>query len=257
MLRSLALAVLLAVGLASCGGEPAPAPPSSATARATAPVTSVTQPTSPPPSGPVSPSPTVDADVHVPARAPTTLADDVPADELSPAELAPRGARIASAWTTPADAGAEAVAFAWTRGGDPFTAETGFEVWTRFAGSEPAWRAVYAFTDEADSGVLGVRFETGDLTGDGVPDALTFEDIGGSGACGTWRVVRIGTADATEIYSKQTCDTDVRISGGDLRIRAAVYEPGDAHCCPSAYRTTTLRYTGTRWEVVDRTTEPA
>ena len=46
------------------------------------------------------------------------------------------------------------------------------------------WRAVYAFTDPARSGVFGIRVDTGDLTGDAIADLLSFEDLGGSGACG-------------------------------------------------------------------------
>jgi hypothetical protein len=150
------------------------------------------------------------------------------------------------------------VAFAWARGSDPFATQSGFEVWTRTRRAEPPWQVVYAFTDEPSSGVLGVRAEAfADVTGDGVPDALTFEDLGGSGACGVWRVVRMGRGDATEIYAKQTCDAQMRILGRELQIRASVYRPGDAHCCPSAYRTTTLRWSGEGWDVVDRSTTPA
>ena len=38
-----------------------------------------------------------------------------------------------------------------------------------------------------------------------------------------------------------------------LVLTGAVYRQGDAHCCPSAIRQTTLTWTGTMWRVTDRT----
>jgi hypothetical protein len=47
------------------------------------------------------------------------------------------------------------------------------------------------------------------------------------------------------------------LASGTLRIRAAEYEPGDSHCCPSRFRTTTIRWDGSGWTVVDRVVTPA
>ncbi len=162
--------------------------------------------------------------------------------------MAPRGATLGGTWRAEAS-GVDAVAFAWSR---PDGA-SGFEVWSH---GPDAWRVVYAFTDEPPTDVLGVTFDTGDVTRDATADALTFESTGGSGACGTWRVVAIASG-AEEIWSRAGCDTDVRIVGGDLAVREAVYQPDDPHCCPSAYRTTTSRWARTRWKVVSRSTTPA
>jgi hypothetical protein len=249
--RWLALAALLPFGLAACGGQPVAAPSGGPPATTAAP-TSATSPT--PISQTLSPSaaPSLDADIRLPPGAPTTFNQDVAPPGVPIAALAPTGATVSSSWTTPADAGVDAVMFAWTSGGDPVRSGSGFEVWIRSV-AMPPWHVVYAFSDAPSSGVLGVRFENGDLTGDDIPDAVTFEDIGGSGACGTWRVVRLDATGAAELLSKQTCDTDVRIVNGELRMRAAVYASGDAHCCPSAYRTTTLRWSGEGWDVVGRT----
>jgi hypothetical protein len=259
--RRVALALVLAATAAhACGGEAAPSPSAPASGAST-----VASP-SPAPSptmaaGPATPTATgtrvPDADVSVPDDAPTTLGDDVPADRLADDPPLPPGATLTSSWAGEAGAGAASVAFAWRRGDDPLAAQNGFEVWARFAGEDPVWRAVYAFTDRPSTGVLGITFEEGDVTGDGVADVLTFEDTGGSGACGTWRVVRIERDDAVETLARQTCDTRVRIAGGDLEVREAVYKPGDAHCCPSAYRTTRLRWDGRGWKVVDRVTAAA
>ena len=37
------------------------------------------------------------------------------------------------------------------------------------------------------------------------------------------------------------------------RVTRSVYREGDAHCCPSAMRMTTLTWNGTAWKVTDRT----
>jgi hypothetical protein len=62
---------------------------------------------------------------------------------------------------------------------------------------------------------------------------------------------------AEQIWNRTTCDTQVRPADGDLVVREAVFETGDAHCCPSAFRTTTLRWNGETWDVVSRETTPA
>jgi hypothetical protein len=255
--RSLALAALLAFGLTACGGQPVATPSGRRSATTAGPTSAaVATPSTTSQTAAPSASASLDADVRLPADAPTTFDHDAPAADVPIRALAPAGAAVSASWAAPTDAGVDALMFAWTSGGDPLRGGSGFEVWIRAAAS-PAWRVAYAFSDGPSSGVLGVRFENGDVTGDGVPDALTFEDTGGSGACGTWRVVRLDAADAAELFSKQTCDTDIRIVNDELRVRAAVYAPADAHCCPSAYRTTTLRWSGQGWDVVGRTTTAA
>jgi hypothetical protein len=255
VLRRLALPLLVAAATA-CGGEPVAPPTSSATAATPSPTANPSTPPTTTETPSPTPSPDVDDDVMLPARAPTSFPDDVAADALTLQRLAPPGATLGASWAG-AGTGAEAVAFAWARGDDPLAAQTGVEVWVRFPGQDPAWRVMYASTNRPSSAVLGVRLEGGDVTNEGATGLLTFDDLGGSGACGIWRVVQIAQRDATRTFERQTCDTDVRIVAGDLEIRAAVYAAGDAHCCPSAYRITRLRWTGDAWKVVDRTTEPA
>jgi hypothetical protein len=259
--RRLALAVALAVAAVACGAEPAPTPSSAPPdATSTPPPASTSSPTSTPSSA--TPTPPASGDVDLPPDAPQTFDDAVEANGLPLERLAPPGARIGSSWRgavlTPSGSGTtEAVAFSWSRG-EATAPETGLQVWERWETNAGApWRVAFAFTDRADRGVFGVRFETGDLTRDRSPDVLSFEDMGGSGGCGIWRVVSMNVGAVVEIYRKQTCDTDVRMAEGDLEVRAAVFEPGDAHCCPSAYRITRLRWTGGGWEVADRVTEPA
>lgn len=258
-MRRPAALVTLVLLAAACGGETVPqtsrspvlSPSDSTSASASeGPVSSPSATASASPS----PSP---ATIELPSDAPTSYAKPASASDVPLASLVPPGAQVTNAWRpSTAAGGISQIAVAWTRGGDPFAAEHGFEVWQAFP-DKPAWRVVYAFTDAAGSGVLGLRFDAGDVTGDGLPDLLSFEDVGGSGACGVWRVVESTPGSAAQILRRKTCDTQMRIVGGTLRIRSAVYRTGDAHCCPSAYRTTTLRWNQTAWTVIARETTPA
>jgi hypothetical protein len=130
----------------------------------------------------------------------------------------------------------------------------GLIVWQR--SEDESWHAAYAFTDPVRLGVFGIRVDAGELTGDAIPDVLSFEDVGGSGACGTYRVIATAAGDASEIFRRDVCDTQIAISGGDLRIREAVFHAGDPHCCPSAFRESTLRWSGTSWDEVSSEVVP-
>jgi hypothetical protein len=208
----------------------------------------------------ISPSaqPAPEPALQLPADAPTLVDDPaavarVNAGDLTP--LAPPGAEITftTLQTTPQDP-IDQIALAWRLGADPFASTQGLVVWQRFDG--PEWRALYAFTDRPRRGVLGITMEPGDLTGDGIADLLTSEHTGGTGACGTWRVVASEPGGATEILRRDACDTEIVIAAGDLRIREAIYEPGDPHCCPSAFRITTLRWDGEGWVETGSETQP-
>jgi hypothetical protein len=251
-MRRLATLGTLLVLATSCAVESAPVPSPTRTVEPTATSPSPTVTATATPS--LTPSPVVD----VPADAPTTYRPRQTPDELPVADLVPVGGEVTMVRRlSPTSDGVSQIALAWTRGLDPFSSEHGFELWQLFLDA-PAWRVVYAFTDVASDGVLGVRFDVGDLTGDAIPDALTFEDKGGSGACGVWRVVRSGAGFATPIFHRSTCDTQIELASGTLRIRAAEYEPDDSHCCPSRFRTTTIRWHGSSgWTVVDRVVTPA
>ncbi len=236
-MRRLAALLSLALATAACGGEdlslpsgsPVPAGPSG-----TASPTPVLSPTP-------TPSP---AALRLPEDAPTTFGDPLAPGDVPLADLLPPGAQIARTWfLAPPTEQLALIGLAWGRGEDPFAREQGFVVWMRFE-EGPAWRAVYAFTDPAAEGVFGIRLQTGDLTGDSIDDALTFEDTGGSGACGTWRVISPTSAGASQVFRRRTCDTEIAIEGGVLRVREAVFDEGDAHCCPSAFRITRFLWDG-------------
>lgn len=164
----------------------------------------------------------------------------ISAGDYSP--LAPPDATVTfgDVRTTPGDP-FDQVTIVWRRDDDPFAPETGVIVWRR---SDDAWRAIHAFTDRPKTGVLAITMEAGDATGDGIDDLLTFEQTGGSGNCGTWRLLSPTGTGVTEIYRKSTCDTEVRIAPPGLVIREAVFAPDDPHCCPSATRITSLEWDG-------------
>ena len=197
------------------------------------------------------------AELQLPADAPTTFDQPLAPADVPPSALVPPGASVTASWTMspPADPLA-LIGLAWGRGSDPFSEQRGFVVWERFEGQTPAWRAVYAFTDRPARGILGIQLSPGDLTGDGIDDVLTFEDAGGSGGCGMWRVVTPTAGVAEQIYRQPTCDTQIVNTGGALRVQEAVYQPGDAHCCPSSYLLTTLRWNGDRWKVAETRRSP-
>jgi hypothetical protein len=189
----------------------------------------------------------------------TTISDGmdlarIDAGDLSP--LVPPGSNVGDRQilTTAGDP-SEEIALTWERGDDPFAAEHGFVVWRRAA---DAWTAVYAFTDRVKTGVLGLGpLRSGDLTGDGLPEIVTLEQQGGSGACGVTRVISTTGGDAREIYRSSGCDRTIDVVGDHLEVREAVFGPDDPHCCPSSFRVTTLAWDGSRFRETSTTTEPA
>ena len=174
----------------------------------------------------------------------------IAAGDLGP--LAPPGADVgfSQAQTEPFDQ----IALAWRRGDNPFAAEQGFVLWQPF---DQVWAAVYAFTASPDEGVLGISVETGELTGDGADEYLTFEQTGGSGACGRWRVISPSPGTALEVFDRTTCDTEIRIAGSALEMREAIFGPNDPHCCPKAFRTSTFTWDGEGFTLTSSVREPA
>lgn len=257
--RLVPVVVFLALAGAACSssGEPVPSPPAT-TGTTTIETTQTPSPTPTTPSPSVSLGPAVDPDVRLPEGMPA-IVDDPGALALIAAgdfgALVPPGASSANAsvLVTPEDP-IDEISLTWLDE-EPSGRRTGLIVWQRFEDGS-SWRAVYAFTDPPRKGVFGIRLEPGDVTGDGISDLLSFEDVGGSGACGTYRVVTSVPGDATEIFRRDTCDTQIAISRGDLRVREAVYGPDDPHCCPSAFRTTVLRWNGTSWEEISSEVVP-
>jgi len=196
--------------------------------------------------------------VGVPSGTPPSYDRDVDAPLVPAERLVPMGATVSDVWYA-MPAGGSAILVAYARPtGDPLRAEHGLVVWRRFPGSSEPWRPLLGLRDPAARGVIQIRATIGDMTGDGSPDALTFEDAGGSGVCGTWRVLDLA-ANAI-VFQRKTCDTtiDVSTAPAGLMVREAIYAPGDAHCCPSATKVSVLTWDGSSvWSTVSATVEPA
>jgi hypothetical protein len=219
-------------------------------------VSETPQAASPSPSASPSASPSIQP-VNVPEGTPASFAEDVDASDLPLDELVPHGTTPTDSWPARASDGTQFALIAFAApSDDPFRQERGLVVWRRFDGAPP-WRPTFGLSDPADAGVLAIHALIGDATGDGSPDATTFEDAGGSGACGTWRVLDL--AANTQVFKKHACDTTIDISGdpAGLVVREAVFATGDSHCCPSAFRITVLTFDpASGWKVASTTEQP-
>lgn len=251
-IRAAALVLLAAACTSEPAAPPASSPPSTAAPTGATGQSPTESPTAEPPSGP-SVSPT-----GIPPGVPGSFDDDVEPSEIPPGSLIPPGTSVTDVWYADTTA-AQTILIAYVEPGtDPLQQEHALVVWRRFEGEPDPWRPVLGIRDTPERGVLAIRAVIGDVTGDGSPDALTFEDMGGSGACGTWRVLDL--AANVQVFKRKTCDTTIDLSTDPvgLSVREAVYEPGDAHCCPSAMRTTILTFdpaTGA-WIVASTDVEP-
>ena len=183
---------------------------------------------------------------------PTTFAADVAPPELPPEDLVPQGADVTGEWFAFTDDGVM-VLIAWVEPGSDFARlPRGFAIWRQHA-SSPHWRVGLVERHDAADGIQEIHMSTTDLTGDGSDDALVFEGVGGSGACGRWLVIDLVRLEET--YRRRICDgrIDPRPMGSPgLVLTESVYRQGDAHCCPSAMRATTLTWTGQTCRVTDR-----
>jgi hypothetical protein len=252
--RRLPLVLVFAAALAACDEDgpattPTPRPSPSVTSGPSE--SEAPEPTVSPSSEP-SPTPR-----PIPPAWAVPIDDDVDPEALEDEALIPPDAQLTDRLTLPAASGIpDGVAVAYVLGADPFSAEHGFALWQRFD-EAPAWSVVLAFVDPPRTGILSIRLEAGDLTADGHPEILAFEDRGGTGACGTWRVIAPAPGAAAEVFRRTTCDTQIRISGDVLEVREAIFEPGDPHCCPSSFRLSTLRWNGLRFREITSEIEPA
>jgi hypothetical protein len=246
----IAAAALLVAAAACTRGSALPSPTASALTPTS---TSVVTPPSATPSATITSSPSVEP-VVLPPGVPATYPRDVEPGDLPPAALVPDGAEV----TGTSFAGPEAVIVTYASGGDPFAREQGLVVWRRFPGGADPWRARLGFRDKPNAGVLGIQVETADVTGDGEPDAISFENVGGSGVCGTWRVLALSAAADTQTYERDLCDATVTASAKPVGIRLteSVFGPGDPHCCPSATRETVLVWTDPKWKVATTKESP-
>ena len=228
------MAVALAIG--ACGSRPPPSQGPSPT-----PGGSTVSPAHP------SPGPSL-----APGEMPNTFAQDLASSELPFDQLVPAGADVTGQWFGSTDEGS-VVLVAWVEpGADLFRLPRGFALWRRHDGA-PHWRADLVERRDAATGIQEISMSTTDLTGDGSDDALVFEGIGGSGGCGSWSVIDLSIGEET--YRRELCDGRIDAAPPGTPgfvVTESVYREGDAHCCPSARRETTVAWTGTAWRVTDK-----
>ena len=240
---------VLALVLAACSGD-SELTPSATPAPTVDPTTPAETPTFTPTEEP-SPTPELE-----PGAMPTSYAPDEAPEEIPPEALVPAEATVIGEWFAFTDDGVR-IAIAWTEAGaDVDRAPGGLAVWRRVSTS-PHWRTAFVRQHPRRAGVMQVEAVTADVTGDRSDDLLFFEGIGGLGGCGTWFVVEL--LEHRSIYRKQLCDGRVEPAPParpGLLLTESVYAPGDAHCCPSTIRQTTLAWTGSGWRVSDRTESP-
>ena len=236
-----ALAFVLA---AACSGEHVSTPTAS----------TPTTPASVSPSESASPDAGVEP-VNVPSGTPASFDEDVDPSDVPPEALIPPGTSVTDIWYAETSAGSTILVAFVDPGTDPFRLEHGLVVWRRFPGEPEPWRPVFGLLDPPERGVVELHAIVGDATGDGSPDALTFENTGGSGVCGTWRVIDL--ASNATAFTKKTCDTTIDLSSDPpgLVVQEAVFAPGDAHCCPSTTKTSVLTFDEASGWTVDSTTE--
>jgi hypothetical protein len=256
MRRAIRAAALVLLA-AACSGDPVVVP--SATGPATSPPVPTATGVSPTATATTEPSPSHSAEpTGVPPGVPGSFDRDVDPSGVPPGRLVPPGTTVTDVWYagTPV---AQTILVAYVEPGtDPLRQAHALVVWRRFEGQPDPWRPVFGLRDPPGRGVLGIRALIGDATDDGSPDALTFEETGGSGACGTWRVLDL--AANVQVFKRKTCDTTIDVAADPvgLSVREAVFAPGDAHCCPSAMRTTLLTFDASTgdWIVASTETEP-
>ena len=243
--------LVAAILLTACSGSSASAAaptPSSATTTATG------SPTLTPTSTPsTTPSPSSEP-VHLPKGTPGSYRPDDEPGDVPAASLVPADATVTGTWFADARGG-QTILVAFQRGSDPFASEHALLAWRRF-GDVPHWRPVIAVDAPPSAGVLGITVTLGDATGDRSTDALAFESMGGSGACGTWRLLDLALA--TDVWDLESaCDTTVAFTKEPVGLKTteAVFKAGDSHCCPSKYRISQLEFEGTTMAVTSRTTK--
>ena len=141
----------------------------------------------------------------------------------------------------------------WERDDDPRNRKdgrigaAGVVLWRRepFRGGGLRWRALYQRRYPA---YAYVDVETGDLTGDRVPEVLHYNEQG-SGGCGAHYVVMALARSAREIFRRQSCESRYRILRRVFMINEPVgpcpVRPAGAHCF-GGRRLVRMRWTGTR-----------
>ena len=158
----------------------------------------------------------------------------------NPADLVPGDAVAKQAWRF-----GRRIAVWWQRqsfiGSDLDTG--GIVIW------QPGWRLAYSLP-LAVTEVFRVQAQRGDVNGDGEPDLLLFEDMGGSGGCGIHRLLAPVGAGIRQLYATNDCEDNARLEiahGALVVYTGLVRDPrsgSQIHCCWKTWLRTTIRWHG-------------
>lgn len=129
----------------------------------------------------------------------------------------------------------------WERD-DQYDKELGLLLWQYTGGLQVSWKVVYLIRDRRrtavaragpprdvhqtpdEIGISFVRFDLGDVTGDGHPDVLTEEHGSGTGGCAVFRVLANEGSAVHQIRIEETCETRMSLTrDGLLEIDEAAY----------------------------------
>lgn len=105
------------------------------------------------------------------------------------------------------------------------------------------------FEESTSSGVFLV--DSGDVTGDGMPDLAIQDWNHGTGGCGAVRVLETSAAGLHQIFHRADCDHHIYIKASSIGYRTALSPPGcsSAHGC--GWKRTWMRWNGSAWEVTN------
>jgi hypothetical protein len=157
-------------------------------------------------------------------------------------QLTPRGARVLEERSF----GASKVV-TWQIGGHAEEPSTGLYGVTIVEGK----RRLYSH--RARQGAERVSVETGDFSGDGRPDVLVFDDLDGSGACGVYRALVVGSGSVRPVQTRLLCEDrgSIHVRRGGLLVSLGVKKDpktrDQIHCCYLFVRKTLVRWNGTGW----------
>jgi hypothetical protein len=165
--------------------------------------------------------------------------------------MVPGDAEVIHAWRVPVGGGSGTqVLVEWRRTSLEYSPldTAGLVLW-RLSG-RAAWTLARSVALAHDSDSVFAR--TGDANGDGRPDLLIFEDMGGSAGCGVYRLLATVRGRVQELLARPGCYDNTRIwaRGGALHAYdGVVRDPrsgNQIHCCWKVWLETTMRWRGAR-----------
>ena len=194
-----------------------------------------------------------------PAPMPKRFAGVFAPAKLPLLELVPKDAVVMHGWSVPAGGGVPPqVAVWWQRtslAGSSLDT-SGLAIWQRLPRAA-SWRLVSSLRFPVYR-VEGVHIRAGDVSGDGHPDLLLFEDMGGSAGCGLYRLLASVQGQMTQLSVRRGCfdNARLRLHGGALVMYDGIAKDPrtleQIHCCWRVWLRTVMRWRGRKLVGVER-----